>query len=50
MAHHNKLHDGVANLASKALTHMHVHDEPKIYIGCTMHQGKKNLKESPLKD
>ena len=32
-AHHNELHDGVADLAGKAFTSSHVRDDPLIYSG-----------------
>ena len=32
-AHHNKLRDGVADLAGKAFTPFHVRDDPLIYSG-----------------
>ena len=45
MACHNKLCDGVAELASKA-----VRDDPKIYTGCAKHVGKDKLKGVPSQD
>ena len=39
-AHHNDLHDGVANLTGKAITPTHMRDYPKIFTGCAMRGGK----------
>ena len=50
MAHHNKLCDEVANLASKAFTPTHIHDAPQIYTGPAMRGWKDNIKGSPKKD
>ena len=47
MERHNKIHDGVTNLASKTLTPMHVHEDPKIYTGRAVCGGKEKLKRSP---
>ena len=46
---HNKIRDGVADLASKSFTPQHVHDDPKFYTGCTMHGRTKIIKGLPLK-
>ena len=43
-AHHNKLLDGVSDLARKVFTPMHVHDDPKTYTCCDMHGGKDKVK------
>ena len=40
MACHNKLRDGVANLVDKAFTPAHVRDDPKIFTGRNMQEGK----------
>ena len=39
-ARHNELRDGVADLAGKAFTPAHVHDDPKIFTGRAV-QGRK---------
>ena len=39
-ARHNKLCDGVADLAVKAFTPSHVRDDPLIYQGCAMKRTK----------
>ena len=46
MAHHNKLHDGVANFASRVFTPKHVRDIPQIYTGRAVCGVKYKLKES----
>ena len=38
-ARHNKLCDGVADLAGKAFTHMHVRNNPKIFTGRAVRGG-----------
>ena len=40
MARHNELRDGVADLAGKAYTTSHVHNNPLIYQGCVMKREK----------
>ena len=50
MEHHNDLCDGVSNIASKALTPTHVHNNPKIYTGCAVRGGKEKPKGNPLND
>ena len=35
-ARHNELRDGVADLASRAFTPSHVHNDPLIYQGCAV--------------
>ena len=50
MACHNKICDGVTNLARKTFTPTHVCEDPKIYKSCAMCGGKGKLKGSPLKD
>ena len=50
MSRHNKLCDGVSDLAIKAFTPMHVHDDPKIYTGRAVQGGKDKLKGYPSKD
>ena len=47
MEHHNELHYGVSNLASKDFTPMHVQDDPKMYIGRAVSGWKYKLKGSP---
>ena len=47
---HNALHDGVADLVSKAFTPTHVRYDPKIYTGCAVCGGKYKLKGSPSQD
>ena len=49
-ARHNRLCDGVSDLASKAFNPMHVRDDPKIYTHCVVRGGKDKIKGSPLKD
>ena len=44
MAHHNELHDGVAEIASKAFTPTHVRDNPKINTCSAVRGGKENSK------
>ena len=39
-----ELRDGVANLAGKAFTPTHVHDNPKTFIGCAVCGGKAKAK------
>ena len=46
---HNKLHDGVANLSSKAFTPTHVRDYPKIYTRSAVYGGNDKLKGPPSK-
>ena len=46
----NEIYDGVADLASKAFTIIHMRNDPKIYIGCAMSGGKDNIKWSRSKD
>ena len=48
--HNNELHDGVADLASKAFAPTHVRDDPKIYTGCAVRRGKYKLKGYPSKN
>ena len=36
MARHNKLRDGVEDLAGKAFTSSHVRNDPLIYSGCAV--------------
>ena len=43
MVHHNKLRDGVDDLAIKDFKPTHVYDEPKIYTGRAMCGGKDKL-------
>ena len=43
---HNDLRDGVADLASKALTPSHVRDDPLIFAGCNV----KRTKDKPSGD
>ena len=43
-ARHSKLCDGVADLAGKAFTPMHVRDDPKIFIGRDMRGGESKEK------
>ena len=50
MSHQNELCDGVSDLAIKAFTPMHVHDDPKIYTGRAVQGGKDKLKGYPSKD
>ena len=50
MACHIELNDGVSNLASKAFTPTHVHDDPKIYTCRAVHRGKYKIKGPPSKD
>ena len=52
-ARHNNIRYGVTDLASKAFTPTHVHDDPKIYTGTTgtaVHEGKDKLKGIPSQD
>ena len=44
-AHHNKLRDGVADLAVKAFTPSHVHNNPLIFACCAV----KRLKAKPTR-
>ena len=46
---HNELRDGVADLAGKAFTPDHVHDDPLIYSGRAMSRTKPNQDGSNLK-
>ena len=39
-AHHNKLRDKVTDLAGKAFTPSHVHNDPIIYQGCAVKRTK----------
>ena len=41
---HYDLRDEVSDLASKAFTPMHVHDDPKIFTGPAMRGGKAKAK------
>ena len=50
MACHIELNDGVSNLASKAFTPTHVHDDLKIYSCRAVHRGKYKIKGPPSKD
>ena len=50
MAHHNKLRDGVAYLASKAFIPTNVHDDPKIYTGRAVRGWKDKIKWPPSQD
>ena len=49
-ARHNKLCDGISDLASKAFTPRHLRDDPKVCTGSAMHGGKYNLKGPPSQD
>ena len=40
MARYNELCDGVTNLTSKAFTPMHVREDPKVYTGCVIMDGR----------
>ena len=42
MAHHNELRDRVADLAGKAFTPTHVHNNPLIFSGCAVKRIKVN--------
>ena len=44
MVRHNELCDGVSDLAGKAFTPSHVHDNPKIFTGRSVQVGKENAK------
>ena len=45
---HNDLRDGVADLASKALTPMYVRDDPKTNLGCTVCGGEGQTQMVPF--
>ena len=45
--HQNELYYGVANLAGKAFTPLHVHDDPLIYPGHAVREGKDLTKNLP---
>ena len=49
---HNKLRDGVADLASKAFTATHVRDDPNMFTGCAVRGGKakSKVRGAPPKD
>ena len=47
-ARHNKLHDGVANLAIKCFTPTYVHYYPKHFIGHAVRVGKTKSKAKGL--
>ena len=42
MARHNELRDRVADLAGKAFTPTHVHNDPLIFAGCDVKRIKAN--------
>ena len=44
MTHPNELHDGVANLASKAFTPMHMRNHPKSFTAHAMRGGNAKAK------
>ena len=45
MARHNELHNGVADLAGKAFTPAHMHDDSEISIGCATQGGERKARE-----
>ena len=48
-AHHNNLHDGVADLAGKAFTPSHVRNDRLIFVGCATNSPKATPARSKSK-
>ena len=48
MTRHNKLRDGVADLSGKALTPLHMRDDPFAHPGCVILEGKSQYNTDSL--